>query len=111
MKGGIRTTEWSKFVGAPSRNKFWVPLVEVVASAKLTKYNGIHLRRHYFKTNICNCPCVILSLIASSPPEVDADAAAVTMVWKYIGELAFNMLVLVGTVKMLDRIIHEMMGL
>ena len=55
--------------------------------------------------------CVIFSLYASSPPQVDANAAAVTMVWKYIGELAFNMLVLVGTVKMSDRIIHEMMGL
>ena len=29
----------------------------------------------------------------------------------YIGELVFNMLVLVGTVKMSDRIIREMMGL
>ena len=31
--------------------------------------------------------------------------------WAYIGELLFNMLVLVGTVKMSDRIIREMMGL
>ena len=55
--------------------------------------------------------CIIFSLFASSPPVVDADAAAVTQVWKYIGELLFNMLVLVGTVKMSDRIIREMMGL
>ena len=32
-------------------------------------------------------------------------------VWAYIGELVFNMLVLVGAVKMSDRIIREMMGL
>lgn len=55
--------------------------------------------------------CIIFSLFASSPPVVDTDAAAVTMVWKYIGELVFNMLVLVGAVKMSDRIIREMMGL
>ena len=55
--------------------------------------------------------CVIFSLFASSPPMVDTNAAPVTMVWKYIGELIFNMLVLVGTVKASDRVVREMMGL
>ena len=55
--------------------------------------------------------CVIFSMFASTPPVVDADAAPTAMVWKYIGELVFNMLVLVGSVKMSDRIIREMMGL
>lgn len=55
--------------------------------------------------------CIIFSLFASTPPVVDTSAAAVTQVWSYIGQLAFNMLVLVGTVKMSDRIIREMMGL
>lgn len=55
--------------------------------------------------------CIIFSLFASSPPVVDTNAAAVTQVWKYIGELIFNMLVLVGTIKISDRIVREMMGL
>lgn len=55
--------------------------------------------------------CVIFSMFAATPPVVDADAAPTAMVWKYIGELVFNMLVLVGSVKMSDRIIREMMGL
>lgn len=55
--------------------------------------------------------CVIFSMFAATPPVVDADAATTAMVWKYIGELVFNMLVLVGSVKMSDRIIREMMGL
>lgn len=55
--------------------------------------------------------CIIFSLFASSPPIVDTSAAAVTQVWKYIGELIFNMLVLVGTIKISDRIVREMMGL
>ena len=55
--------------------------------------------------------CIIFSVFASSPPVVNPDAAAVTQVWTYIGELVFNMLVLVGAVKMSDRIIREMMGL
>ena len=55
--------------------------------------------------------CIIFSLFASSPPVVDPDAAAVTQVWSYVGELVFNMLVLVGAVKMADRVVREMMGL
>ena len=55
--------------------------------------------------------CIIFSVFAATPPTVDSDAAVVTMVWSYIGELIFNMLVLVGTVKMSDRVVREMMGL
>lgn len=55
--------------------------------------------------------CIIFSVFASSPPVVDSSASAVTQVWAYIGELIFNMLVLVGSVKMADRIVREMMGL
>ena len=55
--------------------------------------------------------CIIFSLFASSAPVVNANAAAVTQVWTYIGELVFNMLVLVGTIKMSDRVVREMMGL
>ncbi|MDR1357767.1 MAG: hypothetical protein LBJ48_00195 [Coriobacteriales bacterium] len=53
--------------------------------------------------------CVIFSFFASTPPAVDATAPVVTQVWGYVGELIFNMLVLVGTVKMADRVIREMM--
>lgn len=57
--------------------------------------------------------CIIFSLFASSPPEVLSgdDVSAVTIVWTYVGELIFNMLILVGTVKMSDRVVKEMMGL
>ena len=55
--------------------------------------------------------CIIFSVLASSDPAIDPDAAAVTQVWTYIGELIFNMLVLVGAVRMADRIVKELMGL
>ncbi len=55
--------------------------------------------------------CIIFSLFASSPPVVNVNASAVNQVWSYIGELVFNMLVLVGTIKMSDRVVREMMGL
>ena len=55
--------------------------------------------------------CIIFSIFAGSPPVVDVGAAPATMVWTYFGELIFNMLILVGSVKMADRIVREMMGL
>jgi hypothetical protein len=55
--------------------------------------------------------CIIFSVFAASPPAVDPGAAAVTQVWSYVGELIFNMLVLVGAVKMADRVCREMFGL
>ena len=55
--------------------------------------------------------CVIFSAFAASPPAVNTSVSAVSMLWSYIGELVFNMLVLVGTIKMADRIVKEMMGL
>ena len=55
--------------------------------------------------------CIIFSVFASSPIAIDAAMPAVNQVWSYIGELAFNLLVLVGTVKMADRVIRELMGL
>ena len=44
--------------------------------------------------------CVIFSMFAATPPVVDADAAPTAMVGKDIGELVFNMLVLVGSVNL-----------
>ena len=55
--------------------------------------------------------CVIFSEFAASPPAVQAGASPVTMVWGYLGELIFNLLVLVGCVKMADRVVREMCGL
>ena len=55
--------------------------------------------------------CIIFSAFATSPPVIDVGAEAINMVWKYVGELIFNMLVLVGTIRLSDRIVREMMGL
>ena len=55
--------------------------------------------------------CIIFSKYAASPPVADKDVSAAVMVWKYFGELCFNMLVLVGAVRMSYRIVREMMSL
>lgn len=56
--------------------------------------------------------CIIFSQFAAAPPAIADDTmAAATIVWNYIGELVFNMLVLVGAIKMSDRLVRELMGL
>lgn len=87
----------SSFAGEPTSN---------IGKSFLKSYTAVCL-----EGAIIVLSCIIFSLFASSPPVVDSSAAAVTQVWKYIGELIFNMLVLVGTIKISDRIVREMMGL
>ena len=55
--------------------------------------------------------CIIFSVMATSTPTVDAGTSAVTAVWGFVGELLFNLLMLVGAVKGCDRIVKEIMGL
>ena len=56
--------------------------------------------------------CIIFSAFSSSgTPVVDSSASVVTQVWSYLGEVIFNLLVLVGLVKSADHIAKEMMGL
>ena len=69
------------------------------------------LRRRLSGAAVIVLACIIFSVFASSLPAVDPDAAAASMVWSYIGELVFNMLILVGSVKMSDHVVREMMGL
>lgn len=97
MYTAIAPIPLSSFAGEPSQH---------VGKSFLKGYAAVCL-----EGAIIVLACVIFSVFAASPPEVDADAAAATMVWSYIGELIFNMLILVGTVKMSDRIVREMMGL
>ena len=87
----------SAFAGEPSQN---------VGRSFLKSYAAVCL-----EGAIIVLACVIFSVFASSPPSINSSAAPVTMVWSYIAELVFNMLVLVGAVKMADRVVREMMGL
>ena len=87
----------STFAGEPTQN---------VGRSFLKSYAAVCL-----EGAIIVLACIIFSYFASTPPTINTGAAAVTMVWSYIGELVFNMLVLVGAVKMADRMVREMMGL
>lgn len=77
-----------------------------IAMTFVKSYAGVCL-----EGSIIVLACIIFSSFAGSPPAIDPSASAVSMVWTYVGEIIFNMLILVGTVKMSDRIVKEMMGL
>ena len=55
--------------------------------------------------------CIVYSAFASSGTTALGGGSAVTQVWSYLGEVIFNMLVLVGLVKGADRVVREMFGM
>ena len=87
----------SAFAGEPSAN---------IGKSFLKSYAAVCL-----EGAIIVLGCIIFSVFASSQPVVDASSSPVTMVWAYMGELIFNLLVLTGAVKMTDRVVREMFGL
>ena len=56
--------------------------------------------------------CVIFSNFASTSPVLaDEGLAPLTIVWNYVGELLFNMLILVGLVKGSSQLVRELIGI
>lgn len=97
MYTAIAPIPLSAFAGEPSAN---------IGKSFLKSYAAVCL-----EGAIIVLACIIFSVFAASPPVVAADATPVTMVWTYMGELIFNLLVLTGAVKMADRVVREMFGL
>ena len=87
----------SSFAGEPSAN---------VGKNFLRSYAGVCLQGV-----VIALACIIFSTIAVTDPAVDSSVSAVTAVWSYVGELVFNLLILVGAIKGCDRIVKEIMGL
>ena len=97
MYTAIAPIPMSSFAGEPTSN---------VGKNFLRSYAGVCL-----EGAIIALACIIFSIMAASPPAVDPDVSAGTAVWSYVGELIFNLLVLVGAVRMSDRIVKELLGL
>jgi len=76
---------------------------------------GVHFLKSYagvcLESAVIVIACMIFTAFSSSPPAISESASAVNIVWAYIGETIFTMLVLVGAIKMSDRVSKEMMGL
>ena len=97
MYTAIAPIPLSSFAGEPTQD---------IGKNFLKSYAGVCLQGA-----IIVLACIIYSVFAGSPPAVNPELAPVTQVWTYIGELLFNMLILVGTVRMADRVVKEMMGI
>ena len=97
MYTAIAPVPLSAFAGEPTQN---------IGKSFLKSYAAVCL-----EGAVIVLACIIFSVIAKANPGFDEDLPAATMVWQYIGQVVFNMLILVGTIKMSDRIVREMMGL
>ena len=96
MYTAIAPIPLSSFAGEPSQS---------VGISFLKSYAAVCL-----EGAVIALACIIFSVFSATPPSFDPSAAAITMVWGYVGELIFGMLVLTGTIKMADRVVHEMVG-
>ena len=101
---------------------FKLYLYTAIAPIPLSTFAGepsSHIGKSFLKSYAAVClegaiivlGCIIFSIFTASPPSVNTSATATTMVWTYLGELIFILLVLTGTIKMADRVVREMFGL
>lgn len=97
MYTAIAPIPLSSFAGQPSSN---------IGKSFVKSYAAVCL-----EGAIIILACVIFTVYASSQPYAPTTDSAYTQIWKYELEIIFNMLVLVGSIKMSDRIVREMMGL
>lgn len=98
MYTAIAPIPLSTFAGEPT---------SAIGKSFLKSYAGVCL-----EGVIIVLACIIFSVFAEAPPaNIDPNLSAVQVVWNYVGELIFNLLILVGAVKMSERIVKEMMGL
>lgn len=76
---------------------------------------GIHFLKSYagvcLESAVVVIACIVFTAFSSSPPNIAEGASATNAVWSYVGETIFGMLILVGAIKMSDRVCKEMMGL
>ena len=97
MYTAIAPIPLSTLAGRPTEN---------IARSFLKSYAGVCLQGV-----VIVLACIIFTAFAATAPEMDTTLEPLEMVWKYVSDLIFNLLILLGLVKGSDRIIHDMMGL
>lgn len=101
---------------------FKLYLYTAIAPIPLSTFAGepsSHIGKSFLKSYAAVClegaiivlACIIFSVFTATPPALAEGANADSLVWSYMGEMIFNLLVLVGAVKMSDRVVREMFGL
>lgn len=93
---------------------FWESIPLAAFAGESTTQIGVQFLKSYagvcLQGAIIVLACVIFTAFAAAPPAVTG-SGVVQMVWNYIAELVFNLLVLVGAVKLSERLCKEMLGL
>lgn len=97
MYAAIAPIPLASFAGEPTAN---------IGKNFIRSYAGVCLQGL-----VIALACIIFSVMATAQPAVDTGASPVTAVWSYVGQLVFNLLILVGAIKGCDRIVKEIMGL
>ena len=97
MYAAIAPIPLATMAGQPTEN---------IAKSFLKSFAGVCLQGVFIVL-----ACVIFTAYAASMPQMNTSYEPLKMVWIYVTEVVFNMLVLVGLVKGSNRIIHDMMGL
>ena len=97
MYTAIAPIPLSTLAGQPTEN---------IAKSFLKSYAGVCMQGV-----VIVLACIIFTAYSASMPQMDTSVEPIKMVWGYVTEVLFNMLVLLGLVKGSDRIIHDMMGL
>lgn len=87
----------SAFAGEPTQN---------IGVSFVKSYVGVCL-----EGAIIVLACIIFTTFATTVPEYDALTPPATLLWMYISEVVFNMLILVGAVKLSDQVAKEIMGI
>lgn len=84
-------------------------------AGKPTEYMGVSFFKSFaavcLQSSVILLACIIFSLFAGTAPAIDTSASAETIVWTYLGETIFNLLIMVGTIKSSDMVIKEVFGL
>lgn len=97
-------------------------MLTALAPIPLSSFAGDHISqvgRSFLKNYASACiefavvalSCVIVSSLISSAPVINTGDAPLAQVFSYLAEVLFNMLLLVGTVRMCDRIAQTFIGM
>lgn len=97
MYAAISPLPLASLAGQPTEN---------VARSFLKSYLGVCLQGV-----IIVLACIIFNAFIGSMPTIDTSAEPLEMIWGYVSEIVFNMLILLGLIKGSDRIVHDMLGL
>lgn len=100
---------------------FKLYMLTALAPIPLSSFAGDHVSqtgRNFFRNYGAAClefaivalACVISSKLIGATPVIDTGKSATAQVWSYLVEVIFNMLLLVGTVKMCDRVAQQLLG-